>query len=97
MTRLHLPSGIAHGLDFLILGKWSAVRHWPSSNSSTIYVSASPRTTRFRSMTCCANSACLPTIVTLATLTIHSDDHHPITVGDNRSLLLKHLLNLATI
>ena len=24
MTRLHLPSGIAHGLDFLIPDNWSA-------------------------------------------------------------------------
>lgn len=57
--------------------------------------SVSPRTTRFRSMNCCTNSARLPTILTLATSTIHSDDHHPTTAGHNRPLLLTLLLNLA--
>jgi hypothetical protein len=51
MTRLHLPSGITCGLDFLIPDNCPPIRRSLSSNSSTIYASESACTISSHCMT----------------------------------------------
>ena len=88
-------SGTSHGLDFLISDNWSAGQALAVVELLDDLRERIARTTKFRSMNCCTNSARLPTILTPATSRIHSDDHRPTTAGHNRPLLLTLLLNLA--
>ncbi|WP_036025041.1 hypothetical protein [Paraburkholderia dilworthii] len=84
MTSLHLPSGITHGLDFLISDNWSA------DQALAVVELIDELRERIAShyqiplKTCCTNSARLPTILTLATSTIRSDRHRPTTAAHNR-------------